>query len=270
MTNSILMHELTWPEIEAHVKHGNDIVLIPVGATEQHGLHLPLGVDAMVAARVAEDSGRAAGVLVTPPIWSGWSPHHLAYSGTISLRPETLTAVVVDTCRSLIHHGFNKLVIVNGHRIANLPPLQIAAGRVRNTTGAYCAVVDPIFVAETVGRRIFGEGKLGHADELETSHMIHLYPELVHMEKAVKNPPHIRQFHCIDPYVANIDRVYAPPTMATYREATDHAFGTGGDPSESTAEKGREYHEGLVQNMVKLIEEIRLTPVNVFNRYPEF
>lgn len=70
--------------------------------------------------------------------------------------------------------------------------------------------------------------------------------------------------------MANVDRIYAPPTLATYREATGHAFGTGGDPSESTEQKGAEYHKGMVQNMVTLIEEIRRTPVDVFNRYPEF
>jgi len=184
------LQELTWQQLEQHLQH-NDTVLIPVGSTEQHGPHLPLGTDAMVAIRLALETGELTDTLVTPPLWFGWSPHHQAYPGTVSLRPETLTAVVEDIGRSLIWSGANKLIVLNGHREANLPPLKIAASRLRNETGAYVAVVDPFYIGDQIGRalRTSEPGGIGHAAELETAHMMHIHPELVRMERAEKNMP---------------------------------------------------------------------------------
>ena len=76
-------------------------------------------------------SRRAAGVLVTPPIWFGDSPHHMGRPGTISLRSQTVIEVLKDVYRSLIHHGFRKILTFNGHRLANLPVIQIASKQVK-------------------------------------------------------------------------------------------------------------------------------------------
>jgi len=70
----------------------------------------------------------------------------MAYPGTISITPETLTRVLYEVLRSLTCHGFKRLIVINGHRSANLPPLQIAATRVRNETGAYVTIADPFFL----------------------------------------------------------------------------------------------------------------------------
>ena len=127
---------LSYPEVADYLKDA-DTVLVPCGATEQHGSHLPVGVDAMTAIAVADDVSSRTGVLVTPPMWFGWSPHHMGFAGTVSLRPETLTALAEDVATSLLHHGFRRVIFINGHRLANLPPLSIASTRVRNRTGAW-------------------------------------------------------------------------------------------------------------------------------------
>ena len=141
----------------------------------------------------------------------------MAYPGTISIIPETLTRVLYEVLRSLIYHGFKRLIVINGHRMANLPPLQIAASRIRNETGAYVTIADPFFIGDTVSRKIRESppGGIGHAEELETSHMMYIFPELVNIKKAVKNLPKKKKFHVADPYV-EADRTFTPSTLESF------------------------------------------------------
>jgi creatinine amidohydrolase len=90
---SVWINELTWQEIEAYLGQ-NDIVLVPIGSTEQHGPAGPLGLDTYVAISLAEDAAKAAGVLAAPPLWYGESTHHMGFAGTITLQVETMIAVV--------------------------------------------------------------------------------------------------------------------------------------------------------------------------------
>jgi creatinine amidohydrolase len=261
----LYLHQWTWAEVKGYLKK-DSVILLPFGSTEQHGLHLPLGNDALVAIRLAEDAARATKTIVAPPCWYGWSPHHMAYPGTISITPETLTRVLYEVLRSLIYHGFKRLIVINGHRSANLPPLQIAATRIRNETGAYVTIVDPFFFADTASRAIKESppGGIGHAEELETSHMMHIFPDLVNMKKAVKNLPHFKKFHITDPYFIG-DRTFTPASVESFRELTKPS-GVKGDPTLASAAKGRTLHRALLKNLVELIkmarkEKVALKPV---------
>ncbi len=262
MTGKHWLQELTWEEIRDHLQH-DDVVLLPVGSTEQHGTHLPLGTDSLTAIGLAADVAMATGALAAPPLWYGWSPHHLAYPGTITLVPEHLAAVVVDIGTSLAYHGFGRLVIINGHREANLAPLKIAQTRLVNETGQAVVIVDPYHFGAEVGMRIRASepGGVGHADELETGHLLHLRPELVDMGKAVRNMPLERRFFSSDPYVPG-DRVVAASSIEGYRARTT-PYGTSGDPLPATAEKGKLYHETMVRDMVALIEDMRKAKVEL-------
>ncbi|MQY69403.1 MAG: hypothetical protein GH145_00870 [Firmicutes bacterium] len=82
------LHELNWKEVLEYLKD-NDTLILPVGSTETHGSHLPIGTDAMVGIRLAEEAGQRTGVLVAPPLWYGHTPHHLGHAGTASLSAET-------------------------------------------------------------------------------------------------------------------------------------------------------------------------------------
>jgi creatinine amidohydrolase len=252
----LYLYQWTWAEVKAYLKK-DSVIILPFGSTEQHGLHLPLGNDALVAIRLAEDAARITKTIVAPPCWYGWSPHHMAYPGTISITPETLTRVLYEVLRSLIYHGFKRLVVINGHRLANLPPLQIAATRIRNETGAYVTIADPFFLADTVSREIMESppGGIGHAEELETSHMMHIFPDLVNIKKAVKNLPHKKKFHVPDPYVI-ADRAFTPSSLESFRKTTEPS-GVTGDPTLSTAAKGKRLHKALVDNLVELIKLVR-------------
>ncbi|HHD56247.1 MAG TPA: creatininase family protein, partial [Desulfobulbaceae bacterium] len=125
---NIHLQELTWLQIDEYLQH-DDRLIIPVGSTEQHGRFAPLGTDTYVALALAEDAGEKSGVLVAPPVWTGWSPHHLVRPGTISIRAEVLIELLFDTISSFAVHGFAHFVVVNGHRVVNIPWMQICSER---------------------------------------------------------------------------------------------------------------------------------------------
>jgi creatinine amidohydrolase len=249
---SVWLQENKWKDVEKYLESKKTII-VPFGSTEQHGKHLPLGTDALVSIKVSEEAAKRTNLLVAPPNWLGWAPHHMAFPGTITLRPETLTSLAVDICESLIYHGFEKIIIVNGHREANLPPLKIAATKVRNKTGAYISIVDPFYIADQIGREIKQSepGGVGHAAEMETSHMLYLLPELCNMDEAVKNIHIQNRFLVHDPFVQG-DRVFVPSDVGTYRESAN-GIGVVGDPTVSTKENGEIYHNALVNNLVEFI-----------------
>lgn len=240
-------------DVEAYLETKKTII-IPFGSVEQHAEHLPLGTDSYTAQRVAEDVARKTNTLIAPPVWVGWAPHHMAYKGTITLRPETLTSIVEDMCDSLIYHGFEKIILINGHREANLPPIKIGMTRVRNRTGAFLAIADPFYINANKGREISNvdPGGIGHAEELETSQMYYLFPEFCDPAKAAKNiPPTQHRFMQHDPHVDG-DKMITVSDVGTYREATKN-IGIMGDATTASVEKGREYHDVLVDNISEFV-----------------
>ncbi|MBT2644691.1 creatininase family protein [Bacillus sp. ISL-41] len=259
---SVWLQDNKWEDVENYLKSKKTII-VPVGSVEQHAKHLPLGTDSFVAVKVAEEAGRKTNTLVAPPNWVGWAPHHMAYPGTITLRPETLTNLLYDICKSLIYHGFEKIIVINGHREANLPPLKIAITKLRNETGAFLAIADPFYIADQVGRKVKKSepGGVGHAAEMETSHMLHLYPELCDMDRAVKNIEQKHRFFKHDPFVEG-DSVFVPSDVSIYREGSK-GIGVVGDPTVSTKEAGEIYHNELINNLVELLnyceEKINVT-----------
>ncbi len=132
MTAPILLAQRTWPEVR-DLLATNRVVLVPVGACEQHGHGIALATDTISADGLCR---RAAALLgeraaVAPPIPYGVSGHHLAFPGTISLSSPTLAAVLADVIESLAHHGFPRVVLVNGHG-GNGPALALAVERTQH------------------------------------------------------------------------------------------------------------------------------------------
>ena len=114
----------TWPVVEAYRDHSRGVI-VPVGSTEQHGPNGPMGTDAICAERVAVGAGEEVGALVGPTLTVGMAQHHLAFPGTVSLRPTTFIAVIVDVVSSLATHGFQRFYFLNGHG-GNVAPLSAA------------------------------------------------------------------------------------------------------------------------------------------------
>jgi creatinine amidohydrolase len=249
------LQEMRWQEIQQFRDSGGDLAVIPVGSVEQHGFHLPLGTDSMVAIRLAEDAAQRTEAVVTPPLWFGWSPHHLALPGTISIRPQILIEILFDILSSLTAHGFDKFVIVNGHRIVNIPWIQISAEKAQRELGVKVVIYDPAYMSKEISDKI-GFGEVGHAEEIETSHMLHIMPHLVRMEKAKDYISPEKKLYHVDPRISKDTLCYVPSTARDLKQASKESGGASGRPSLATAEKGKQLHEHLVARLIEVITEL--------------
>ena len=124
---SFCLGDWSYVDVQEYLKR-SDTILIPKASLEQHGPHLPLMCDANIATEIARRAGEKAGICYTPTLWLGYSPQHLRApgwgAGTITLRAETYLNVLYDIGRSLIHHGFKRLIFVNDH---GSNPIEIGA-----------------------------------------------------------------------------------------------------------------------------------------------
>lgn len=185
MKDKVLYGELSWPEVKEAVR--NDMIpLIPIGSTEQHGPHMPTKTDAFVTFEVCKAAAKVipTEALVMPPVNYGYNEHHLDFPATISIDYETLIRFVIDIGKSLAHHGFKRMMIVNGHG-SNQALMEIAARRITLETQAICASLIYIELANEAFKEL--EAECGHAGDLETSLMLYLAEESVDMSKAVRD-----------------------------------------------------------------------------------
>ncbi|WP_026401606.1 mycofactocin biosynthesis peptidyl-dipeptidase MftE [Actinomadura rifamycini] len=211
-----------WPEVRERPP-----VLVPVGSTEQHGPHLPLNTDTVVARAVAERAADALGgpVLVAPALAYGSSGEHAGFPGTVSIGRDALELVLVETVRSLALWA-GRVVFVNGHG-GNAAALDAAAGRMR---------------AEGHDAGWVGCGVPGgdaHAGLTETSVMLHLAPELVRPSRAVAGDTR--------PIAELLPELVARGVRAV------SPSGVLGDPAGASAERGREIVDAMVAAVVRRI-----------------
>ena len=181
--------KLTWPEINDAVDLGK-VCIVPCGAVEQHGPHLPLDVDLVCPLGVAYEAGRVApeDILVLPIISYGYTGHVMDFPGTINCHYEHFMRMVLDVTKSLAYHGFKKIILLNGHG-SNMPNLNLVARRANLETDAECVLtgwwemlmVDPEFMKNW--RESKFPGGIAHACELETSMYLYLDEENVRKDK---------------------------------------------------------------------------------------
>lgn len=186
---------LSWIEVAALPDRENTVIVLPVGAIEQHGPHLPCSVDSVISSGVM---GRALSELPTsvpafglPPITYGKSDEHLHFPGTITLTGPTLLAMITEIGESVYGSGFRKLLLANGHG-GQPQVLEMAARELRVRHGDYVIVPFHVSrVANSSGKYISDKEKSQamHAGHSETALMMALTPESVHMERAVANYP---------------------------------------------------------------------------------
>lgn len=223
-----------------------DTVIIPVGATEVYGPHLPMGSDILVAQAVAEKVAEKVNAMIGPSLEVGESYSLSKYPGTLYLRPETWKAVVEDYMISLMKWGFKKFMFINGHA-GNVPIIGQLCRPMERDLGIKVAQVDwwrftqkhALGVCDTEGWMCHG-----HASECGTSVMLYLYPELVDMNKAEKVTP--KEGEDYEKYGDFI-------TYTVFNETTES--GTLGDATIATAEKGKAVVESCIDRIVKYMKE---------------
>jgi creatinine amidohydrolase len=231
------LHAATWPEVKAAIDKGAFAVLA-VGAQEQHGHHLPLQTDTIMAHGVARRIAEAIDGLLLPPIAYGDAWSNEAFAGTISLGPDTLRAVLTDIGRGLLRSGFKALIIVNGH-FGNKEPIALVARALKGEGLPVMHLDYPGMgrIASSICDSKAAAPTFYHADEVETSMVLAISPELVRMDRAAPEYPTF------------------PPTFGVEPMGLDefNKSGVFGDPRPSTAEKGERLIAGITEVSVKLI-----------------
>ena len=236
---AVKLDTLTWPEVNAGIEGGRDIVVVPLGAFEQHGPHLPLETDVLLGNHLGRVVAGRLDAFVAPTVRIGCSHHHLGFPGTLSLSPDTFGRVVADIVSSLARARFRRAILLPSHG-GNYAPLAEAMKKIGSSVDGLeiTALTDPapLFGAAEVGQRDFGvplaEGGI-HSGEWETSMLLAIHPELVHMDRA-------RAGWVGDPKEA-FGRIF--------KEGTDSLskIGVVGDPRRATAEHGERYWEAVIK-----------------------
>ena len=259
MKNDLLMADLSWPEIEAAAQKGA-VVVLPTGSTEQHGLHLPLRVDAMLAEAVAVEAACQASksipVVVAPTFHLGYSDEHMEYPGTISLSPDLLLNTYLQVLSSLYRAGFRRIFMLNGHggneAVINLALMEArSAHRDLLVTGSSywrLAAEDLASIQDDRGSGI------AHGGDVETALVSFLDQSLVDYTKAAQNRPLWGS-----PYLkGGFDKT--PAVMVGRRRSDISLSGSTGNPKLGTPEKGAEMFAAIVKRVTEFLVDFANWP----------
>lgn len=241
----MLLELATWPEVETYLAKSKGII-IPIGSTEQHGPTGLIGTDFINAMEFSHAVGIRAGGLVAPPLAVGMAQHHMAFAGTMTLRPQTYINVLVDWINSLARHGFTRLYFVNGHGGNIAPTLaafnefyaQTSLSRSEQDADVLCKLVNWWMMPATAGliTEIFGDDDGVHATASEIAVTHHVRPQ------AIKEVP------------SGLDKAAPGSPMNDIHNAVDYrrrfADGRiGSNVAVSDAEKGRRVFECCVNEI---------------------
>lgn len=234
MATSVFIGDLTWIEYEARVQADSPVVLLPIGALEQHGHHMSMNVDVLLPMAVCERVAEKAGALVAPAIQYGYKSQQKSgggnqYPGTTSLDGATVTCTIRDVIRELARHGIRKLAIMNGHfenTMFIVEGIDLALRELRYAgIEDFCIMTLSYwdFISEpAVIEQLYPDGFLGwdieHGGVFETSLMLALYPHLVDLDRVVDHPP--ATFPPYDMFPVVVDRTPRPGTLSSAKTAS--------------------------------------------------
>lgn len=270
--------DMTWMEVKEWLEK-TDVVLVPVGSSEQHGPHLPIGIDSYAAYYVCMEAAVKADVPVAPLIPLGYSCFHMRPNepGTITLRDETLFNVLYDVGRSLIFHGFNKIIYSTGHT-SNAPTIDRVIRALKYETGAlaFGYAADTEVFANLCVDLIDGKDQLPgwHAGEIETSAALLICPELVRLERAKKELPTTPDF--LPPGSVKDSgsgfgfNFKGFPVRAPLDQQEYGVSGVMGNPLLGSREKGEKIYSRMTDLFAEFIRGVKEIPVQVKKRdFPE-
>lgn len=240
----------TWETVERYLE-GSQTILIPIGSTEQHGPNGYLGTDAICPEAIAMGVGESRELLVAPTIQVGMAQHHMRFAGSMTLRPGTLMAVLVDTIESLAIHGFRELYFLNGHG-GNIATIKSAFSEYYASSslgGERRADVVRTYLRNWwEGERVqqysktqFGDAEGSHATPTEISLTYYLHPP---------------QFECgrLEPEIAN---------RGTFYDADDYrsrfADGRiGSDPSLASVDHGEQIYQAALADVIDNLDALAI------------
>lgn len=248
--------KLTWPEIDDAVEMGQ-VCIVPCGAVEQHGAHLPLDVDMVCPIGIAQGAGERIPdkMLVLPIISYGYTGHVMDFPGTINCHYEHFMNMVLDVAKSLAYHGFKKIVLLNGHG-SNVPNLDLVARRANLETDAECVLcpwwhllrIDPEFMPRW--RESKFPGGCAHAGELETSLYLYLAEEDVRKDKIKSDVISFNEENSPFQYVDLYEQ--GPATVVSWTSSYSES-GVLGEAELASVEKGRQVYEEAVNQLVNYV-----------------
>ncbi|MHA1228488.1 MAG: creatininase family protein [Candidatus Hodarchaeales archaeon] len=243
--DSIVIEHLSWIEAEKLFKQ-YEIVLIALGArTKEHGPHLQLNNDYILAEYLKKRVMEAVPVIVLPTLQYGYYPAFTEYPGSVTLRAETFKNVVIDICSSIANYGIKKFYILNTG-ISTIKPLKKAATELRRTIGVELRYLNLLEVDKKIPEDLLEQEGGTHADESETSMMLYIAPEAVDMSKAIKD------------FDSRPDR----KGLTRYPDGTGLYSPTGiwGDPTLANVEKGKILVEMTVEVIIEELKELMREP----------
>ncbi|GEM_PF-71957 len=257
----LVLQEMTWPEVKEYLSQ-SDMVIIPMGSTEQHGPHLPLGTDYITAFDLAGQISAKTGVIVAPVLMSGYSKYHSGFPGTLSLGPSTMEQVMIETVMYLRKSGFRRLMLLNIHG-GNTATVARIIERINQETEA-------IAISISEGGPVVNSAPFDsmdyHAGVSETSLMLWLHPELVRMDKIEKPEMHftpevlelINRSEANNQLASVYDLMLFVPEQTgkggSVSELSSNGAMTLKDPHQATKELGQALAENIVNSAVTFIE----------------
>lgn len=240
----IRLSEITWEEAVGATKQ-YPVALLPIGGgTKEHGPHLPLGTDQMVVEELARRVVEASPVILLPTLAYAYYPAFVDWPGSVSIAAKHFTDFVADIVRSLYRHGTRKFLILDGG-VSTHPPLKTLSSDLHEELEVWVAVTDILGLGAEVYAEIEEQASGGHADEMETSCMLALRPDLVKMDRAPREWRTSIQ-GAFGP--TGIKKIHIGGKMRTPN-------GINGDATLATVDKGEKALAAMAQDIITFIEQ---------------
>jgi creatinine amidohydrolase len=265
-TGPLLYERLSWPEV-AEAAREDRVCIVPVATLEDHGHHLPIDADLRIVAeicrRAAEDAPEETVLL--PAIPHGYSPHHMDFPGPITIGWDTFTRYLVDVGTSLAHHGFRRVLYLNGHgsnqNLVEMAARLVTVERPEVIAAAAFYLSSPEALRTIDEVRDSDRGGMAHACELETSIYLAIDPDAVDMDLAVDERSYPEGQHAWLDWSDGSLKVM--PWWSSFSRT-----GVQGQPTLATPEKGKSLLDAAVRECVEYVRELRARPL-LERRMPE-
>ena len=273
-TRDVRIFNLTWVEVKEWLQE-TDIILVPMGSCEQHGPHLPLGIDTFAGEYVALKAAEKARVPVAPAVNYGFSPFHMRRNepGTLTISSQGFFQFLYDIGRSCIWHGFSKIVYVTGHT-ANSPVVDRVVRALKYETGALAInyAADTEVFADLCEDLLEKPDELPgwHGGEIEASAGMLIVPDLVRMDRAKKSlPSHVDwmpdKFEKDSGSGFEIKFEDYPVRLALEQEEYSE-IGIMGNPNLASREKGEKIYSRMIDIFARFLEDLKKVDVDVKER----